>query len=335
MPDYRIGRLNGRFVVTWTGEDGRRRRYRLAAETARAADAEARDVIRAATLPASGLTVAAIWQAYRDDLGDRPTARTMAWTGIPILHHFGQLRPDQIAAEDCRRYTADRRAAGKSDGTAWTELGHLRSALIWAADRARLIDRAPHIERPAKPAPKDRYLTRAEIDRLLAADCAPHIKLAIHLMLATAGRIGAILELTWLRVDFERGQINLRADSVGPRKGRAVVPMNATLRAALEAARQAALTGHVVEYAGGPVQSITRGFASAVAAAGLTGVSPHTLRHTAAVHMAAGGVPMSRISQYLGHSSTAQTERTYARYAPEHLADAAAVLDFGKLRPVQ
>jgi integrase len=335
MRDYRIGRLNGRFVVTWQGDDGKRRRFRLAAETARTADAEARDVIRAATLPRGKLTIADVWQAYRDDLGDRPTGKTMAYTGIPVLQHFGQLRPDQVTAEDCRAYTAARRASGKSDGTAWTELGHLRSALVWAADKARLIDRAPHIERPGKPAPKDRFLTRAEIDRLLSAPCEPHVKLAIHLMLATAGRVGAVLDLTWLRVDFERGQINLRADSIGPRKGRAVVPMTPTLRAVLQSAHAAALTEHVVEYGGRRVQSIRRGFMAAVDRAGLADVSPHTLRHTAAVHMAAAGVPMAKISQFLGHSSTAVTERVYARFAPDHLTDAAAVLDFGTRRPVQ
>jgi len=335
MRTHRIGRLKGRFVVTWQDEGGTRRRYRLAAETARDAESEARDVLRAATLSRDRLSVADIWAAYRDDLGDRPTGKTMAYTGIPILEHFGHLRPDQVSVEDCRAYAAWRAASGRSAGTSWTELGHLRSALVWAHTKARLIDFAPHVWRPEKPAPKERYLTHPEINRLLAAECEPHIRLAILLMLTTAGRVGAVLDLTWLRVDFERGQINLRADSIGPRKGRAVVPMNATLRAALEQARQAALTEHVVEWAGRPVKSIRRGFTAAVDNAGLKDVSPHTLRHTAAVHMAAGGVPMSKISQFLGHSSTAVTERIYARFAPDHLTDAAAILDFGKPRPVR
>lgn len=72
--------------------------------------------------------------------------------------------------------------------------------------------------------------------RLIAADCEPHIRLAILLMLTTAARVGAVLDLTWDRVDMERGQINLRVDQEGPRKGRAVVPINGTLRAALTAA---------------------------------------------------------------------------------------------------
>jgi len=97
-------------------------------------------------------------------------------------------------------------------------------------------------------------------------------------------------------------------------------------------AREAALTDYVVEWAGGPVKSIRKGIVETARRAGVAGVSPHVFRHTAAVHMAAAGVPMSKISQYLGHSNVAVTERVYARYAPDHLRDAAEVLDFARVR---
>lgn len=333
MADYRIGRLNGRFVVTWT-EGGKRRRYRLDALTVKEAEAEAIDRIRRETLPTDGGTVAQLWEAYRGHLGARPTATTMQYTGKSVLPHFGALRPDQITVDQSRDYIAKRGKAGIKKGSIWTELGHLRCALHWAR-KVGLIDRVPLVEQPQKPAPKERYLTRPEIDRLLSADCEPHIRLAILLMLTTAGRVSAILQLTWDRVDLERGQISLRADSEGPRKGRAVVPINATLRAALTAAKEAALSDFVVEWAGGPVASIRKGFDRATASAKLAGVSPHVLRHSAAVHMAEGGVPMGQIAQYLGHSSTAVTEKVYGRYSPDHLREAAAILDFGKLRKVQ
>jgi integrase len=154
-------------------------------------------------------------------------------------------------------------------------------------------------------------------------------------MLSTAARMGAVLDLTWDRVDLERRQIDLRLEATGPRKGRAVVPINDTLQAAMSSAKQAALSDYVIEWAGEPVKSIRRGFDRAVVNAGLTDVSPHVLRHTAAVHLAKAGIPMSKISQYLGHSNTAVTERVYARFAPDHMQDAAAVLDFGKLRKVR
>jgi integrase len=56
--------------------------------------------------------------------------------------------------------------------------------------------------------------------------------------------------------------------------------------------------------------------------------SPHVFRHSAGVWMAQADVPMQKISQFLGHTSTRVTERTYARYSPSFMKDAAAALEF-------
>lgn len=332
MPQYRIGRLKGRFVVTWN-DGATRRRYRLDALTAKEAEREALDVIRKETLPKDASAVADLWAGYVAHLEGRPAAKTLGYTGKAVLPHFGALRPDQVSVEACRDYSAKRTKQGRSKGAIWTELGHLRSCLMWA-QKVGLIDRAPYVERPQKPAPKERYLDHSEIGRLLSADAEPHIRLAILLMLTTAGRVSAILELTWDRVDMARGQINLRADMEGPRKGRAIVPINNTLRAALASAKEAAMSDYVVEWAGGPVKSIRKGFDNAVKRAQLQNVSCHTLRHTAAVHMVEAGVPIDVVSQYLGHSNTQVTFTTYARYSPSHLKGAAEALEFGQGRKV-
>lgn len=326
MPEFTLGKLRGGFAVSWQ-ENGRRRRFQLAARTRKEAEAEALDIIRRETAAPGELTVAAIWEAYRADRVGRPVADAMKYVPT-VLDHFGALRPDQITAEHCRSFTARRRTDGRKDGTIWTELGHLRTALTWAQKR-RMIPLAPHIERPPKPAPRDRWLTHAEIERLLAAATVPHIVLAIRLMLSTGARVGAVLDLEWRRVDLDRRQIDLRINADGPRKGRAVVPINPGLHAALTEAREAALTDYVIEWGGERVRSIRKGFLTACAAARLPGVGPHVLRHTAGVHMAAAGVPMEQIGQFLGHSNMAITYSTYARFAPDHLADAASALDFG------
>lgn len=338
---YAVGRLHGGFAVYWWA-DGKRRRFRLEARTRKEAEAEALDRYRRENVKAAGDTVKELWGLYREEKDGRRVADAMKHEERFIIEHFGHLRPDQISVDTCRAYAAKRRAMtpkGKTtpthDGTIWTELGHLRTVMLWAVKRGK-ITRAPEIERPAKPQPKDRWLTLPEIDRLLEVHTELHVKVAIHLLLATAGRVTAVLELTWDRVDFERGQIDLRVDAIGPRKGRATVPINPGLRAVLVSAKAFAMTNYVVEWAGKPVASIKTGFARAVKDAGLVGVTPHVLRHTAAVHMAAAGIQMSQISQFLGHTSTAVTERVYARFAPDHLRDAANVLDFGaRLRAVK
>lgn len=333
MPDFSIGRLRGGFCVYWTGPDGKRTRYQLQARTRAEAEPEAIDLYRreAYAKAPKGQTVAEIWEAYRRDLGDKPTATTMLHTGKAVLAHFSQYRPDQITSDLCRDYAAKREAAGKSQGTIHTELGHLRSTMTFAVKR-NLIDRAPHIDRPAKPTPKERFLTPAEVSRLVEAAQAPHIGLAIHLLFGTAGRVGAILDLTWDRVDLERGIINLRLDDSRTRKGRAIVPINRGLRAALQTAKASALSDYVIEYAGSQVANIRKGFTAAAERAGLADITLHTLRHSAAVQMVSSGVPIEKVAQYLGHSNAQITYSTYARFAPTHMSDAAEVLDFVKLK---
>lgn len=330
MSELTIGRLRGGFCVSWR-ENGKRRRYQLKARTRKEAEAEALDVYRRNQPIKENLVTKDIVSEYIKYLGVRPAGKTLAYTAKALVPHFGALRPDQISIAICEEYARRRDEAGLSQGSIHTELGHLQSAFNYAR-KSQLIDRAPHIWRPAKPAPKERYLDRGEIGRLIDGCGSPHIRLAVVLLLGTAGRVGAVLDLKWDRVDFDRGNINLRLDDSQTRKGRAVVPMNGMTRAALQTARDAALTDYVVEYACGPVKSIRNGFSKACARAGLEGVTIHTLRHTAAVYMAEAGVPMSQISQYLGHSNTAITERVYARYSPSALQDAADVLNFTEIR---
>lgn len=264
-------------------------------------------------------------EEYRREREGRPMAQHVLATGKHVLPTFGHLRPDQITVDDCRAYVAEKRRT-LGDGTIWTQLGHLRTALNWGEKRG-LIDRAPYIERPSQPAPKDRKLTDSEISKLIAAPGEPHIKLAVVLMLTTAGRVQSILDLTWDRVDFDRGLIFLQRPDFSTRKGRANPPMNATARAALLFAKEAALSPYVIERGGKPVKSIKKGFSALVKRAGLTGVSPHVLRHTAAARMAEAGVSMDEIAQFLGHSSPRITAQVYARYSPDHLRKAAGALE--------
>lgn len=332
-PEFKLGRLKDRWVVSWW-EEGARKRFRLEASTRQEAErAKAAFIIGLSRH--DDVTVEELWTAYLKEKEGRRVVRSMNFEWKFLAPTFGHLEPRHITVELCREYVRKRRKLGKrgaaggetADGTIWTEMGHLRTVLTWAADK-KLIDHAPKIERPPKPKPKERYLTRQEAHQLLDAATAPHIRLAIILTITTAARIGAVLELTWDRVDFARSQIRLARPDTTTRKGRATVPINATLMAALREARAGALTDHVIEWNGKAVASIKTGFEAAVSAAGLEGVTPHVLRHTAAVWMAEDGVDMEEIAQYLGHEDSRITRKVYARFSPGHLQKAAASLDF-------
>lgn len=271
-------------------------------------------------------TVRQIWDAYVKDLEGRAVVETMRWTGKPILAAFGDLRPADITVEKCRAYTRSRRP--RKDGTIHTELGHLRMVLLWAQKR-ELITKVPNVERPQKPPPQERHLTRYQFERLLeGAQDVAHIAVFCHLAIATAGRASALTGLTWDRVDFGRNLVFLGLpNAIRPMKGRATVPMGDALRAVLQTAKERARSPYVIEYAGERVGSVKKGLAAAGRRAGLGHVTPHMLRRTAAVWMAEAGIPMEEIAWVLGHNDVNVTRKVYAMFSPYHLKNAVGALE--------
>lgn len=278
------------------------------------------------------LTVDAIFGLYikdREDEGKAAVPRMKQCRAL-IKPHFGSLLPGEIDKKRCRDYETARRNINVSDTTIRTELTYLAIALRFAVDM-RLIPAAPRIWRPPQGRPRssveDYHLSRAQADRLIrASEETPHLKLWIILALATAGRPLHILQLTWDRVDFHKGTINLD-DPTRDRtaKGRARVPMNDEARNALVEAKRRATTPYVIEFSGKPMQRIKGSLERAAKRANVD-ASPYVLRHTAAVWMAEAGVPLEEIAQYLGHTNPLITYRTYARFSPTHLQRAANVL---------
>lgn len=325
MPEWRITKLRGEFCLAWEDERGQRRRYKLGTsdpkEAARRAPARYSELTRP-----TGQTVDELWHAYLRDMHGRAVVETMKYTWKAVGERFGPMEASAITIADCRAHTEQRRALrnkqnprGIGDGTIHTELGHLRMVLLWAK-KHKLIAEVPAIERPPKPEAKDAYLTRAEVGSLMESAKAPHIALAIRLLIGTAARIEAALQLTWDRVDFERGMIQLRNPfDKAKRKGRATISMNEPLKISLQIARKGALTPYVIEWAGAPVKSIKRGLKSAGIDIGRPDVSPHMLRHSAAVWLAEDGHSMWEISEFLGHNDVKTTTRIYAKFSPTHL----------------
>jgi integrase len=236
---------------------------------------------------------------------------------------FGYKLGRAITKSDCRAYTDKRRKAGKSNSTIRTELEALRACLRWHYGKE-----APQIAAPSPSKPRERFLTKEEAELLLSHIETPHVRLFVELALGTGARMGALLDLTWDRVNFTTGTIDLNpAGRDITNKRRTVVPMSRRVRIALEEAFPASLSDHVIEYGGKPVASVKKAIGAAARRAGVP-CSPHVFRHTAAVWMAQADVPMQKIAQYLGHTSTRVTESVYARYSPRFMADAAAALDW-------
>lgn len=313
----RLKLYRGTWAAVWR-DGGTTKRVSLGTKDRAAAERALADFKREPV----GESISAIMAAYLAE--KKISARsyipmTFAWKALEPT--FGALRPDQITRQLCRTYATKRRNGGCADGTIIKDLGVLRAGVTWAGKSAGAVFDFPHT-----PPPRERYLTRDEVDRLIEACELPHVRLFILLAWSTAGRASALFELTWDRVDLERGQIRL-AKSEGRRKGRATVPITPRLSEALRVAREMRETDYVIEWGGKPVKSVKRSFATAAEVAGLEDVSPHVLRHSAAVAMIEAGIPLIEVSQYLGHTSPAVTYKVYARFSPDHLKQAAKALE--------
>jgi integrase len=302
--------------------DGVPRRISLSTTDRAAAERLLRDIETSRKRKA--VTVAQMYQDYLTDRAPQLASQeTLRFAWMRLAPVFGHLRPDQITRALTRSYAARETGRGIGPSSIRRDLGVLSAVVRYNDKQSPAV-----IEMPAPAPPRSLHLTREEYRALRdASKSVPHLYVFVVLAYSTAGRASAILELTWDRVDFDHRLIQLGYGEARV-KGRATVPMTEVCHVTLEEARRSSISDYVVEYAGRRVRSVKRAFKAAVERAGLRPeVSPHVLRHSAAVHMAESGVPMSEISQYLGHTSTGVTERVYARFSTQYLRKAANALE--------
>lgn len=318
--DVTLGKHRGMWCAVWySGGKRNRRSTGLQATRENRGDAErtCREIADALKRPTVE-TCETIMTAYLADFQGHSKERVeYAWEALKGT--FANLAPEHVTRQLCRGYAAEREDEGRASGTIRTELGYLKTALRWHDRNTKA-----QVWMPPQSPPRDRHLSRAEFRKLLDASQG-HMTVFLHLAIATAARREAILDLTWAQVNFEGNCINLGQKPGG--KARATVPMTATVRAVLEGVREKAISEYVVEYGGRKVANIKTALRATCDRAKIERIGAHTLRHTAAVWMAGAGVPLEKISQFLGHANVNVTARVYARYQPEHLKDAADALE--------
>ncbi|MEO1292124.1 MAG: site-specific integrase [Pseudomonadota bacterium] len=170
-------------------------------------------------------------------------------------------------------------------------------------------------------------MTRDEADRLLeAAQGSHHIHRFITLGLYTGTRRGALLALQWLpnttggHIDLDKGLLFRRsADVAESKKRQPTARLPDWLIEQLTRWRRDTRQ-YVIEYRGIAVRDVKTGFNASVRRAGLSGVTPHVLRHTAITWAMQDGVRLSSVSQFFG-ISVAELERTYFHHHPDYQAD--------------
>lgn len=355
--EYELGRLTvasqgfsrGQYCAVWR-EGTQRRRYRLKVGLERperegqaALDLFARQ--RTAASAADQVwTIKALFDGYvKDRRKEGKQVKVMEDNWKALHPTFGHLQPADltktvmVGGEErtlCHKYALKREAAGIARATIWTELTRLRTAMDWSEARG-YIAKAPFVWAPNRGAARDPQMSPEEVWKLLDACKMPHVRLSLLLGASTTARKGAILELKWPRVDFERRLIDFRTEEersildTSHKKKRAIVPMNNLLYEALKEALKGARTEHVIEWNGRGGVDPKKAIQRAVKAAELTGryIGLHALRHAGATWLAEADVDMRHIQRFLGHDQLKTTETIYAKPSAAKLSGAADVIE--------
>jgi integrase len=274
----------------------------------------------------SAILVTDLLNDYLQQRGPKVTAPgRIAYAVLALTDFFEGNSVADVTRQTCDRYAEKR---GRSAGTVRRELGVLRAAINYAFNSGRITRPIP-VELPDRPAPRDRFLTRQEAARLIRAASTQQARLYLPLFilmgLYTGRRKEAILSLRWPQVDLEGERIKFDIEGrKRTNKKRGTIPIPPRLLPHLRRARKrGAELGYVLHIDGERIGDIKKGFAAACARAGIQGVSPHTLKHTAATWLMQNGTDPWQAAGFLS-TSVETLLRVYGHHHPEYQREAAA-----------
>lgn len=247
----------------------------------------------------------------------------------PIL---GNLPASSITGDVCRRYGKIRH---KAPGTIRKELGVLQAALNYCKAEGYLSS-APKVRLPAKPAPRDRWLTRPEVARLLRAAYrntkSRHPARFILVAVYTGTRSDAILRMRFMAhtaggwVDTATARMYRRGGGATETKKRQPpIPIPRPLLAHLRRWERNGAR-FVVEVDGQNVASVKTAWKTALTEAGIDHCTRHDLRHTAVTWAMQRGIDKWAAAGYFG-ITLEMLERVYGHHHPDYLRSAIEAIE--------
>jgi integrase/recombinase XerD len=241
-------------------------------------------------------------------------------------------------AEAVEAYFVDLGARGLSPATAARRRAAVRQFYRFALGEGwRADDPSRRVDAPKKGRPLPKVLTRAEVDRLIAAaaarDGAQGLRLAcmVELIYASGLRISELIGLSLAAVIRDPAYLMVKGKGGKER----LAPLNQPAREAIKAylpVRPAFLAKGVKDSPwlfpsrgkGGRLTS--RRFAQLLDEAAMDAgvdpakVSPHVLRHAFATHLLEGGADLRVVQTLLGHADIATTQ-IYTHVAQDRLRE--------------
>lgn len=283
----------------------------------------------------SAVTVATIAQAWMEtpSWAESTRARNRSILEAHVLPRWGTVRLVDVQHEDVQAWINGLRKTGMAGGTVRKTHGALNGVLKLAVKGKRLaLNPAAEVELPRQAMKRRRYLSGLEVEGLLeeAGERAP----IIHVLAFCGLRFGELAALRVGRVDLERRRFRIE-ESVTEVNGKLVwsdpkdhqrrtVPFPEFLDGVLaEAVADRGRDALLFPSLGGGalrVRNVRRDWFDASAErAGLRGLTPHELRHTAASLAVSAGASVLALQRMLGHDKPSTTLDVYSDLFDEDL----------------
>ena len=282
----------------------------------------------------SKITLAEIFAPFYEQHGSKLVSAYQAQSSLSLwLEFFGTATVSEATTvpeqERFQFWLKSEKGLGANTAHRIVSVG--KTALNWAWKRGYLSS-VPYIlpvKKVASP-PKGRPLEVTEIERLLEHAPSQHVRDFIYLMIGTAARPDAILDLTLGQCNLERRIIQLNPNGrEQTKKYRPTVRMPEAVVPIIERRLAANDCQHVIAYHGRQIKYIRQAWRGMRKRAELDqAVAPYSLRHTMARWLRSQSVPAWEVAAQLGHKQTGMsTTEIYAAYDPAYLSQSVKAID--------
>jgi integrase len=269
-----------------------------------------------------------------------------------LAPHFRTTAIDRIKPEDVASYIATKSRDGLAVKTITNHLNFAHGVFQFAVKRGWATSNpvaATDRPRATQGDPDIRFLNNEELEALLQAvprdDVLGHTDHALYSLAAMTGlRQGELVALRWRDIDWTAGFVRVRRNYTRgawgtPKSRRSSRAVPLADRAATELERHFQRSAYCGDdqlvfchpQTGNPYDAskLRERFYAAMKAAGMEhrcrregGITFHSLRHTFGTRMAAVGVPMRTLQEWMGHRDFTTT-LVYADFAPDPAGGAA------------
>jgi integrase len=231
---------------------------------------------------------------------------------LHIKPALGRLKLKDVSAADVARFHAAHRSTPTNANRCRALMSHIFEIAERWGERPAGSNPCRHVEKFIEQK-RERFLSAAEMARLGDALVGaqghepPAALAAIRLLILTGCRLSEVLALEWRWVNFERASLRLPDSKTGAK----VVPLGAPALRLLVGLPRQDDDPYVLpaERGDGHFVGIQKVWQRIRAAAELTDVRIHDLRHSFASIAVSGGDSLYLVGKVLGHRQASTTER--------------------------